>query len=196
MTDTSISLLDRLRDASDAEAWERLVRVYRPVIRRWLDRLGLPPQDADDLVQDVLAVLVRRIGEFHREPRIGAFRAWLRTITVNCVREAWRRRKKQPRGTGKSDVAQLLGQLEDPDSGLSRDWDEEHDRVVMQQLLEEVRPDFAASTWLAFHRVAIENRSPRQVALELGISENAVFIAKSRVLARLRREGAKLIENP
>jgi RNA polymerase sigma-70 factor (ECF subfamily) len=192
--ETSISLLDRLREQPDSTGWQRLVDMYTPLIRGWLRRHGLPPQEADDLVQEVLTVVVRRLPEFRRAERTGAFRRWLRTITVNCLRDFWKRQRTRPRATGDSDFLHVLDQLEDPESALSRLWDEEHDRHVTQRLLEMIRPQFETSTWEAFQRVALHGVPPDQVAAELGMSVNAVFIAKSRVLCRLRQEGAGLID--
>src|SRR5438067_1112906 len=100
MSETSASLLDRLRLQPDAASWQRLVALYTPLIRGWLRRQAALDQDADDLVQEVLAVLVRKLPEFRREPRPGAFRRWLRGITVNCLREHWRRCRGRPVATG------------------------------------------------------------------------------------------------
>jgi RNA polymerase sigma-70 factor (ECF subfamily) len=194
MSETSASLLERLRLQPDAEGWQRLVGLYTPLIRSWLRRHGLPPQEADDLVQEVLAVVVRRLPDFRRQPRAGAFRRWLRTITVNCLRDFWRAHRGRPLAAGGSDFVQMLDALADPASGLSREWDREHDRHVTARLLEMIRPHFEDTTWRAFQRVALEGASPDAVAAELGLSVNAVFIAKSRVLSRLRQEGAGLID--
>jgi RNA polymerase sigma-70 factor (ECF subfamily) len=194
MSETSASLLDRLRLRPDEEGWQRLVALYTPLVRGWLRRHGLPPQEADDVVQEVLAVVVRRLPDFRRRPRTGAFRRWLRTITVNCLRDFWRAHRARPAAAGGSDFGKLLDELADPASGLSREWDREHDRHVTQRLLEMIRPHFEERTWRAFTRVALEGASPDAVAAELGLTVNAVFIAKSRVLARLRQEGAGLID--
>ncbi len=194
MADTSVSLLQRLRLDPDASAWQRLVEIYTPLIRNWLRRHTLQDQDVDDLVQDVLAVVVRKIPEFKKEPRVGAFRRWLRTITVNCLRDFWRANRIKPLATGASDFAQTLDQLEDPESGLSQVWDREHDEHVTRRLLEMIRPRFEAKTWQAFQRVALEGASADTVAVELGITANAVFIAKSRVLKMLREEGQELLD--
>jgi RNA polymerase sigma-70 factor (ECF subfamily) len=194
MSETSASLLERLRLQPDDEGWQRLVELYTPLIRGWLHRHGLPPQEADDVVQEVLAVVVRRLPDFRRQPRAGAFRRWLRTITVNCLRDFWRGRRGRPVAAGGSDFVQMLDELADPASGLSREWDREHDRHVTARLLEMIRPHFEATTWRAFQRVALEGASPDDVAAELGLTVNAVFIAKSRVLSRLRQEGAGLID--
>jgi RNA polymerase sigma-70 factor (ECF subfamily) len=196
MSETSPSLLDAARRDPHGEAWGRLLDVYAPLIRGWLKRTAPDSQDSDidDIVQEVLAVLVRKLPEFRREPRPGAFRRWLRSITVNCLRDFWRAQRLRPRAKGGSDFAALLEQLEDPESGLSRQWDQEHDDHVVRQLLALIRPHFQAGTWQAFVRVAVDGVAAEQVAAELGISVNAVFIAKSRVLTRLRQEGAGLLD--
>ncbi len=86
MSETSHSLLERLHDGPDESAWRRMVDLYTPLIRGWLGRYALNDSDCDDLVQDVLAVVVRRLPDFQRRPQTGAFRRWLRNITVNCLR--------------------------------------------------------------------------------------------------------------
>ncbi len=194
MTETSVSLLDTLKANADNESWQRLVSVYSPLIRGWLRRYATAEHDMDDLVQEVLTVVVRRIPEFERQPRIGAFRCWLRTITVNCLRDFWRAKRIRPQVTGNSDFQQTLNQLEDSTSDLSKVWDEEHDRHVTERLLELIKPSFNAKTWQAFKGVAIEDRPAAEVASELDMTVNAVFIAKSRVLSRLRQEGRGLID--
>jgi RNA polymerase sigma-70 factor (ECF subfamily) len=194
MSETSASLLDRLRLDPDQASWQRLVDLYTPLIQAWLRRHAAPEQDTNDLVQEVLAVVVRRLPEFQRQPRTGAFRAWLRTITVNCLRDYWRSGRSRPLATGDSNFLEVLNQLEDPQSDLSRQWDAEHDRHVTGRLMNHIEPQFEARTWQAFQRVALDRASPDEVAAELGISVNAVFIAKSRVLARFREEAAGLIE--
>ncbi len=194
MSETSASLLERLRQNADHDSWQRLLNLYTPLIRGWLRRYGLPDHEADDLVQDVLTVVVRRLPDFRRGPHTGSFRAWLRAITVNCLRDAWRAQRIRPRATGDSNFLQMLDQLGDDDSGLTRLWDEEHDQHVLNQLLEMIRPRFEPGTWQAFKRVTLDGQAPAQVAAELGISVNAVFIAKSRVLSQLRQEGQGLID--
>ena len=194
MTETSASLLDRVRRQSDSQAWPRLLAVYTPLIRGWLKRdVRLKEQDADDAVQEVLSVVARRVPEFDRQ-RTGSFRAWLKSITVNCVRQMVRRNQKRGCGTGDSDVLEMLRQIEDPKGRLSLQWDREHDEFVMKQLLQDVREHFTESTWTAFERVALDEASADIVAAELGITANAVFIARSRVMARLRQEAAGLID--
>jgi RNA polymerase sigma-70 factor (ECF subfamily) len=194
MAETSTSLLDQLRLASAEEAWVRLVDLYGPLIRGWLRKHGLPQQDADDLVQEVLTVVIRKVPAFERQPRAGAFRKWLRTITVNCLRDFWRSRRNRPAATGNSDFQAMLDQLDDPESDLSKVWEAEHNQHVTQKLLEIIRPSFEPRTWEAFRLVTLDGQDANSVAESLGMSTNAVFIAKSRVLSRLRQEGQGLID--
>src|SRR5438552_13871982 len=113
MSETSASLLEQLRLRPDAAAWRRLVDLYTPLIRGWMRRHApLRPEDADDVVQEVLAVVVRKLRDFRREPRTGAFRRWLRSITVNCLRDFWRSQRARPLATGDSNFLQTLQQLE------------------------------------------------------------------------------------
>jgi RNA polymerase sigma-70 factor (ECF subfamily) len=193
MSETSFNLLERLREGPNDTAWQRMVDLYTPLIRNWLRRYSLQDQDADDLVQDVLAVVVRKLPEFKKKPQVGAFRRWLRSITVNCLREFWRAQRFQPKAAGNEVFAGVLAQLEDPESALSKIWDQEHDEYVTRRLLVLIRPRFEAKTWQAFQRVALEGASVDLVAEELGLSVNAVFIAKSRVIHMLRQEGQDLL---
>lgn len=195
MAETSTSLLEAARHDVDGAAWQKLVQLYSPLIRGWLRRHATADHELDDLVQEVFAVVVRRFPDFERQPRTGAFRCWLRTITVNCLRDFWRARRVRPRAGGDSDFQLMLEQLSDSDSPLSRAWDEEHDRYVTEYLLAVVKPDFSEQTWLAFKRATIDDLPASQIAQELGISVNAVFIAKSRVLSRLRQQGRGLIDS-
>src|SRR5262249_28693638 len=158
----------------DAASWERLVELYTPLIRGWLRQHARLGHDADDLVQEVLTVVVRKLPEFERQ-RTGAFRRWLRMITVNCLRDFWRAQRLRPVATGDSDFLAVLAQLEDPDSSLSKLWDQEHDQHVTRRLMELIRPKFEPRTWQAFQRVAVDGAPPDLVAIELGVSVNAVF---------------------
>src|SRR5262249_45830487 len=158
MPETSVSLLERLRSNPDAPSWQRLVDLYTPLIRAWLQRHSIQPADADDLVQEVMGVLIRELPGFEHERRTGAFRRWLRNITVNRLRVFWRSRHGNPLGVGGSEFGQVLSQLEDPESSLSRDWDLEHDRHVTRRLLESIEPEFERVSWQAFCLLVIEGK--------------------------------------
>ncbi len=195
MNETSLSLLQQLRDSPETEAWERLHRIYEPLIRSWLSKYEVQDNDADDLEQEVLLAVSRDIESFDHNGRPGAFRAWLKGILVNRLRNFWRRRDRQPRTAGGSDIDRRLAELDDPASQATLIWNREHDQHVLKQLLTIVAPQFEAKTWEAFCKTTFDGLKPDAVAAELGISLNAVFIAKSRVMSRLRQESDGLIES-
>jgi RNA polymerase sigma-70 factor (ECF subfamily) len=194
MSETSLSLLDRLRLRPDGESWRRLVDLYTPLIQGWLRRHEVATADADDLTQEVMTVVVCELPQFKHNQQRGAFRNWLKTITVNRLRVLWRSRQSRPVASGGSDFLKMLDELEDPQSGMSRLWDQQHDQYVARRLMELVEPQFEPNTWQAFRRVAIDGVKAAQVAAELNLSVNAVLLAKSRVLNRLRQEMAGLTD--
>ena len=157
MANTSATLLQRLNDRSDSVAWQRLVHLYSPLIKAWLRQHSVSAGDTEDLAQDVLVVVVREVARFQHNGRVGAFRTWLRVITANCLRQSLRSRRLQLEAASPLDFAVLLDQLDDPTSDLSRRWDREHDRYVLDRLLQLIEPaDFEATTWLAFRRQVID----------------------------------------
>lgn len=168
-----------------------MVEIYTPFIQRWARRHGIQSADADDITQEVLTEMLRRLPEFEHSGRTGAFRRWLGLIVFHRIVGFWRSRKPDPVGSA---TAPNLLELEDSNSDLSRQWDAEHDIHVMQRLLTLLEPEFTATTWQAFRRVAIENLPPAEVATGLGLSVNAVLLAKFRVLRRLREEAAGIID--
>jgi RNA polymerase sigma-70 factor (ECF subfamily) len=193
MNTTSPSLLDRLRRAGQEHSdWRRLHDLYMPLIRRWLSGVPGLGAEADDLAQDVLLVLLRELPAFERQ-RHGSFRAWLRQVVVNRLRACWSGRRRRPAAGLGDDAERALAQLEDPNSDLSRQWDQEHDRHVLKQLLAVVQPDFEPRTWQAFSRFALDGLPAAEVARELALTESAVVQAKFRVLKRLREEAGDLM---
>jgi RNA polymerase sigma-70 factor (ECF subfamily) len=188
MADTSVSLLARLRLQPDNDSWALFVKLYAPLIRGWLRRYSIKEEDAEDLAQEVMAVVVRELSHFQHNQQRGAFRSWLRTVTVNQLRALWRSRRGRAEASGDSDIARMLDQLADPESCLSRLWEEQHDQHVARRLMELIEPQFEVKTWQAFRRVAVDGMKAAKVAEELGMSVNAVLIAKCRVVSRLRHE--------
>jgi RNA polymerase sigma-70 factor (ECF subfamily) len=195
MDHTSLSLLMKLRQQGDQEAWNRLVKLYAPPLKQWLRGFEVQEADADDLVQDVLAVVVKELPNFQCAEHAGAFRAWLRQVLVNRVRNFWRSRQHRPLATGASSVQERLKQLEDDASQLSQIWDEQHDREILGRLLEQIRPRFQPKTWDAFRRQMFGGQRADQVAAELGMPLSSVYVARSRVLAALRREAAGIVDS-
>jgi RNA polymerase sigma-70 factor, ECF subfamily len=193
MNTTSASLLERLQQSGPIAAdWQRLHDLYLPLIRSWLARTPGLADEAADVAQEVMIVVFRELPGFQRQ-REGSFRAWLRLVTANRVRTWQRARQRQPQ-VGLDSTADFLSQLEDSSSQLARQWDREHDRHVFDKLLSMVEADFEPLTWKAFRLFALKERKAAEVAAELGLSENAVLLAKSRILKRLREESAGLVD--
>jgi RNA polymerase sigma-70 factor (ECF subfamily) len=191
--ETSASLLERLRTPSDEAAWRRFDNLYRPYIKRWLLRDPTLRDEADDVAQEVMTVVVRELPGFQRR-QSGAFRCWLREITVHRLLAHQRARGHRPQALGAPLDESPLTQLADPNSEVSRQWDEEHDRFVLRRLMDLIEPQFEPSTLTAFRRVFFDEVPPAQVAEELGLTYAAVVLAKSRVLKRLRQEAEGLID--
>ena len=120
MDDTSLSLLDRLGQPDDGEAWQRLVEIYSPLLRGWLTRYEVQSADEDDLMQDVLFVVMRELPRFRHNEQPGAFRTWLRRILVNRLRNFWRSRGRELAAGDNSGLNQRLNELEDAASQLSQ----------------------------------------------------------------------------
>jgi RNA polymerase sigma-70 factor (ECF subfamily) len=186
---TSPSLLVRLRDRADYDAWQRLVALYSPLLFDWLRRYAVPPADADDLVQEVLHAVAQEMPDFVYDRGRGSFRGWLRTILANRLRHYRRSQRFRSRAEF---FDHLLEQLADERSSLSDVWDREHDQHVLARLLELVREEFEPTTWAAFVAVAVEGDETAAVAERLGVTPNAVRIAKCRVLKRLQQEAVFL----
>ena len=192
MSPTSVSLLDRLKGARpDTSDWNRLHGIYLPLIQLWLGRVPGLGDEAADLAQEVLVVVFREVPKFDRR-REGSFRAWLRQVTVNRVRNHRRQRQRRP-AVGLDPADGFLESLSDPNGDLAREWDSDHDRHVVEKLLAVVQPDFSPTTWAAFRRFGVEGEPAARVAEDLGLTENAVIQAKSRVLKRLRQEAGSLL---
>jgi RNA polymerase sigma-70 factor (ECF subfamily) len=192
MNPTSLSLLDRLKVARpEASDWNQLQGIYLPLIQRWLGRVPGLGDESADLAQEVLIIVFREVPRFDRR-REESFRAWLRQVTVNRIRTYHRQRRRRPTA-GLDPAVGFLERLSDPNGDLAREWDQDHDKHVVQKLLAVVQADFAPTTWKAFQRFGVDGVPARRVAEELGLSENAVLLAKSRVLNRLRQEAGDLL---
>ena len=189
---TSLGLLERVR-ARDPAAWERVGRLYGPLVEHWARQAGLQEADAADVRQEVLLAVARTIGDFRRDRPGDTFRGWLRVITRNKLRDHWRHGRGGAE-TGGSDALRQLQQVPAEGDADSAD-DAEEVGLVYRRALDLIRTDFEERSWQAFWRVVVEGRRPADVADELGTSVNAVYLAKGRVLARLREEFAGLLES-
>ena len=180
MFDTPATLLHRLCGQPALGDWERFVRLFTPLMRRWTGRFGVNNGAAEDLLQEVFLLLIRKLPEFQYDPE-RSFRAWLWTVFRRAAL-AWL--KRQP----KSETS--LEQLEEfasPDS-IVEATEDEYRRYLLGRITEIVQADFPATTWEIFQQVALKGRPAAEVAGEYDVTVNAVYLARSRVMARLRLE--------
>ena len=185
---TRASLLVRLRDGSDADAWHEFAHLYAPIIYGFARKRGLQDADAADLMQEVLRSVSGAVNRLEYDPVRGTFRGWLFTVTRNKVFNFLESRSRRVQGSGDSRMQQRLEQHADADGELSADWEADYQRTMAARAMERVQREFQAATWQAFLQTAVEGRSPSQVAARVGLSVGAVYVAKSRVIARLRQE--------
>jgi RNA polymerase sigma-70 factor (ECF subfamily) len=185
---TSTSLLQRVR-TSDPQAWRKLADVYGPLVYAWARQTGLQEADAADVLQETFRSVFARIGSFRKERPADSFRGWLWTITRNKIRDHWRGAAGRAIAVGGTDQRLALEALPEvppessTDSGFAT-----ADAYLSQKLLPVIQAEFEPRTWQAFWQVTIENRRAADVAAELQMSVGAVYMAKSRVLKRLRQE--------
>ena len=181
---TRASLLVRLRDSRDAQAWSQFVDVYGPLIYGFGRKQGLQDADAADLVQDVLRSVASAIGRLDYNAKLGSFRGWLFTIARNkwCDFVSQHGRFGQP--AGGADMQHFL--YSQPAPAEEADWNAEYERRVFAWAADEVRREVQDSTWEAFRRTAVEGQSGQEAAAVLGTTVAAVYLAKSRVMARLK----------
>jgi RNA polymerase sigma-70 factor (ECF subfamily) len=174
-------LLQRVR-AGDGDAWTRLAKLYGPLVYGWCRRRGLQAEDAADVAQEVFRAVAQHIDRFDG----GSFRGWLWTITRNRIFDHFRRVQRRPSVAGGSNAQEQLQQI--PEALEESEAEANAVGGLVRRALELIRPDFRETTWQAFWRVMMEDQAPADVARSLGISVNAVYIAKARVLRRLRDE--------
>ncbi len=174
---TRASLLVRLRDPEDAASWNLFVDLYAPLIHGFFRRKGLQDADAADLAQEVLVRISQGIRKLDYDPERGTFRGWLFTV----VRNRWRSWAVRPR------LAQEDALLDiQPAPHEDKEWEYDYRRRLLAWAADRVRPTVAPATWQAFWRTGIEGHNAAETARALGLSVAAVYMAKSRVLTRLK----------
>lgn len=190
MQTTPGSLLQRLRLSGESSgksaAWAQFVQLYTPLLYSWARRLRVPRADAADLVQDILTLVVEKLPKFTYD-RQKSFRGWLHTVTVNKYRETLRRRT--PLTNGES-FLQELSATED----VAEFVEQEYRQHVVGRALKLMQAEFQPTTWKACVEHVVAARPAAEVAKELGISEGAVYVAKHRVIRRLRQELEGLLD--
>jgi RNA polymerase sigma factor (sigma-70 family) len=188
---TRPSLLVRLRDACDKEAWRQFVNVYSPVVYGYARKRGLQDADAADLTQEVLRTVSEAVGRLDYDPRRGSFSGWLFTLAHHRLHDFLAGQRRHGRGSGDSAMQQVLEAqpARAEDSAL---WAREYQQRLFRLAVEQVRPDFHPATWQAFWQTAVEGQCGKTVAQQLGMSVAAVYLAKSRVMARVRKQVQQL----
>src|SRR6516162_2939026 len=182
---TRRSLVLRLRNLNDEAAWAEFVQIYEPLIYRLARGKGLQDADAQDLCQEVFRGVASAIERWDPDPAKGSFRGWLFRIARNLIVNFLARQGRM-HGSGRTSVQELLEALPADNPAADAEFEVELKRRVFQWAAERVEHEFTASTWQAFWKTGVECRPVSEVAKSLGLSTGAVYIARSRVLARLR----------
>jgi RNA polymerase sigma-70 factor (ECF subfamily) len=183
---TRLSLLVRLTDARNHEAWAEFTAIYEPLILRLVARLGLQEFDARDVCQEVLTAVAKGIDQWRPDGRDQSFRRWLFRIARNRVIKFLVRERKRPRGSGGSDAQLALEQHQDGRESISELFEREYRQRVLLWAAEQIRGEFRESTWEAFRLSYVEGRAIEDVARQLGMSAGNVYVSRSRIVARLR----------
>jgi RNA polymerase sigma-70 factor (ECF subfamily) len=185
---TRPSLLIRVRDPQDAEAWGQFVALYGPLIYQFARKQGLQDADAADLTQIVLQAVIEAMKRLDYDPQRGSFRSWLYQVARNQLSKFRAQQRKSPRGSGDSDAQQMLDELPDADPGTIELWDREYERQLFLWAGERVKARCDAASWQAFWRTAVDGQGAQEVARSVGMSVGAVYTARSRILDRIRKE--------
>lgn len=184
---TRVSLLVQLRDGSNHVAWGEFIKVYGPVVYGFARKRGLQDADAADLMQDVLRSVAKAIGRLEYDRTQGTFRGWLFTITRNKVFNFLSARRIRPQGSGDTTTNRLLETATTDDDG-SDAWELEYQRRLAALAMDRIKHEFQDKTWRAFWSTAVEGTAAADVAKQLSMSPGAIYVAKSRVLVRLKEE--------
>jgi RNA polymerase sigma factor (sigma-70 family) len=189
MSETRSSLLRRVRNPKDSASWREFVALYEPLLIGYVRSRGLNDHDARDVVQEILAGLVKAMPNFELDRRQGRFRTWLWQVTHNALVDA--ARKKQRRRAAEDGWRQRSAADAD---GPDRQWLTSYRQRVLEFALEQVRGRTQPATWACFERHVLQGRASKDVAKALGVSANVVYVNASRVLGRVREQCAEYLE--
>jgi RNA polymerase sigma-70 factor (ECF subfamily) len=194
MEHTRITLLVRVRDPADTQAWGEFVALYQPLLTAYVRQRGLGEDDARDVVQDVFARLIKSLPEFELARHRGRFRTWLWQVCRSALCDWARRRRRQSRAEDA-----WLKRLSDAPSSRTGDsdaeWERLHRRRVLAFALEKIRSRSQPASWACFEGHLLQRKPSALVARELRLSTNAVNINCSRILTRIRTFCAEHLED-
>ena len=186
---TRPSLLMRIRDAQDAQAWNAFVDLYAPAVFRYCRAKHLQDADAADLTQEVMTQVAQSIRAFEYQPDKGRFRHWLGVIVHRRLIRFWRKQNDARAAVNSELVDSLAGPPPDAE------WTDEFHAQVLRVALERIRPHFEAATWRAFERVWLDHCTAAETSAELQVPIEMVYVSKSRVLKRLEEEVLELADD-
>jgi RNA polymerase sigma-70 factor (ECF subfamily) len=184
---TRPSLLVRIRDAQDAQAWQQFVKLYAPLVYGFVRKRGLQDCDAADVTQDVLRAVAGAASRLDYDPKRASFRSWLFSVVRHKLQNFRAGQKHRWQATGEPDMQDRLEEQAAPEQEEETLWNQEYERQLLARALEQIRGSFQESSWQAFWQTAMEGKKAKEVAQALGISVAAVYMAKSRVLAQLKQ---------
>ncbi len=182
---TRPSLLVRIRDSRDELAWGEFAKLYTPLIYRFARKAGLQDADASLVTQDVLITVARTIHRLDYDRKNGSFRGWLKVVTRSRISDFLSAQGRHIQGSGDTDMLRVIA--DQADASQPDLWEQEYRRCLFERAVQEIRCDFEQTTWQAFWQTSVEGREVKAVAEKLGLSLGAIYIARSRVLARLRQ---------
>ena len=188
LPETKPSLLLRLRDSQDQQAWSTFLEIYQPLIYRIVRQRRIQDADAREVTQEVLLAVAGSIDRWEADPNRGTFRGWLTTIARNLVVNFLIKQSRHPRGSGDSDIRREIDELPAADGEQSVLFNMEEKRQIFRWAAERVRQEFRETHWQAFWLTAIDGRNAIEVATELGISVGLVYVSRNRVMKRLREK--------
>lgn len=183
---TRQTLLWKIRDAGDTRSWGEFVEIYTPLLYNYFRARGLQDADAADLGQEVMRSVAGAISRFEYDPEKGTFRSWIYTIARNKLNTFFKKDARREKGSGRTTVLKMVEQTVDEKQDPEAIWDLEHRRRMLEWASERVRDHFEEHTWQAFERVALRQEDVAAVAEDLGMKLGSVYVAKSRITAKLR----------
>ena len=191
---TSKTMLRDIQLGPESDGWIRMVNSYEPMIAGWLKRFGVAESDVADVSQEVFCTVIDQISKFDHNGRTGAFRKWLKSITIIRCRRYWDNNKRLPVEL-KLDSIQMLDQLADPSSDLSGRWDREHDQFVLAHILNQISKEVSEATMTVFRRFAVDGESAEKIAREMGLPIGQIYKLKFRVMQRLKQKASGMISS-